>query len=109
MQDKRPKNEKGQPHGLWEGYYSNGVCAFEGTYVNGLRDGLCIERWSNGNFDEKGEYHKGKAVGLHESYWCEGKLHYKGHYKDDNRIGFWLENNKFALKHLKPEHIFYAR
>ena len=35
MQDKTPINEKGQRHGYWETYYSNGKPHYKGNFING--------------------------------------------------------------------------
>lgn len=34
MQDKRPKNDKGEQHGYWEVYYNTGQLHFKGVFVN---------------------------------------------------------------------------
>ena len=33
-------NEKGQPHDLWEYYYTNGQLWEKGTYINGKERGM---------------------------------------------------------------------
>jgi hypothetical protein len=40
MQNKTPRNEKGQRHGTWEVYHNNlfnndGLCSFIESYING--------------------------------------------------------------------------
>jgi hypothetical protein len=37
MQDKRPINEKGEAHGQWEVYWSNGELCYIGNYMNGIQ------------------------------------------------------------------------
>ena len=64
MQNKKPLNDKGQAHGLWERYYSNGNLEYKGLYVNGKRHGLCESYWSNGKSYYKGSFIKGKQIGL---------------------------------------------
>ena len=82
MQNKTPKNEKGQAHGLWERYWSNGNLEYKGLYVNGKRHGLC------------------------ESYWSNGKPYYKGSYINDNQIGLWIwGNNDGSIQQI----LFYAK
>jgi antitoxin component YwqK of YwqJK toxin-antitoxin module len=49
-------NEKGEKHGPWEEYHSNGNLMYKENYVNG-------------------ELH-----GLSESYYIDGKLWYKRYY-----------------------------
>jgi len=34
------RNTKGQKHGLWESYWSDGQLLRKGTYINGKRHGL---------------------------------------------------------------------
>ena len=62
-------NNKGEQHGPWEIYFSNGPLDWKGEYVNDLEHGL----W--------------------ESYWSNGNLHYKGEYRNSKRIGFWEFND----------------
>lgn len=50
MQNKRPVNQKGQRHGLWELYHDNGRLHIKGLFVNGNQFGQHINYWSNGNF-----------------------------------------------------------
>ena len=50
MQDKRPRNEQGEPHGIWEEYRSNGTLNYRANYVNGKRYGLCEKYWADGSF-----------------------------------------------------------
>lgn len=45
MQDKKPRNEQGQAHGLWKQYWSNDVYFCVGHYINNLRYGHFI--WKN--------------------------------------------------------------
>ena len=45
MQNKKPLNDKGQAHGLWEEYYSNGNLRWKGSFINGNRIGLWL--WCN--------------------------------------------------------------
>ena len=56
MKDLKPKNSKGQAHGLWEWYYSNGQLCYKGNYINGKEDGLWEGYHSNGQLSYK-EYH----------------------------------------------------
>ena len=68
MQNKTPKNEKGQKHSLWEEYYSNGNLEYKGSYINGKRHGFFEEYYPNGNPYYKGSYLNGKYIGL----WIRG-------------------------------------
>lgn len=42
MQDKKPRNENGQPHGKWEVFRINGELWYTFNYVNGFRYGYGI-------------------------------------------------------------------
>ena len=59
------RNDKGQKHGPWETYYSNGDLDIRNQYLNGL------------------------AHGPSESYWSNGRLYYKAEWRMNNKIGFW--------------------
>ena len=43
MQDKTQYNGKGQRHGYWEIYWSNGKPHYKGMYINGIDLGFWIE------------------------------------------------------------------
>jgi hypothetical protein len=48
MQDKRPHNKQGEPHGHWIVYWIDGG-HYECHYVNGLEYGLDDIDWGNGD------------------------------------------------------------
>jgi len=50
--DIKPLNDKGQRHGLWEWYYSNGNLAYKCFYHNGKRVG----------YEELYSYNNGKLI-----------------------------------------------
>ena len=54
--DITPLNDKGERHGYWEHYYSNGQLWFKGNYVNGNRHGYWEDYWSNGQLIDKTYY-----------------------------------------------------
>ena len=68
MQDKRPTDTKGTPHGLWEIY------------------------WSNGQLHSRGVFNKGWKDGLWESYHENGDLRFKGAWVDRVKKGYWELN-----------------
>jgi len=49
-------NTKGQKHGLWKEYSSNGKLWYKGTYLNGQRHGLWEEYYSNGKLETREFY-----------------------------------------------------
>ena len=59
-------NDKGEQHGPWEEYYSNGKLWYKENYVNGKLHGLHEKYYSNGNLDYKENYVNGKLHGLRE-------------------------------------------
>jgi antitoxin component YwqK of YwqJK toxin-antitoxin module len=73
-------NEKGQKHGYWEDYYSNGQLESKGNYVNGKRDGYWEEYYSCGKLWMKGNYVNGKQDGYWEYYYENGQLSRKGNW-----------------------------
>ena len=44
-EDITPRNNKGQPHGLWIYHFSNGIVWYKGQYINGIRHGYWISNW----------------------------------------------------------------
>ena len=56
--DLKPKNEKGEKHGCWEKYHSNGQLWYKGNYNNGKQDGYWEIYHSNGKLEQKGRYDK---------------------------------------------------
>jgi len=49
-------NDKGQPHGYWVKYYSNGKFHFKGKFINGKQSGYFEFYTLDGNANFK-EYH----------------------------------------------------
>jgi antitoxin component YwqK of YwqJK toxin-antitoxin module len=68
MQDKKPTNEQGLAHGVWERYYQNNQLSYKGLCLNGRR------------------------FGLHESFYEDGRLHYKCYYINNNHSGYHEDN-----------------
>ena len=73
-------NEKGERHGYWEDYYTDGQLSSKGNYVNGKEHGYWEYYWNNGQLMFKVNYVNGKRHGYWESYYDNGRLHYKGYY-----------------------------
>ena len=44
---KQPRNDKGEPHGLWEYYCYIGTLKLRGVYIHGVRDGLWYDYYQN--------------------------------------------------------------
>ena len=81
-------NAKGEKHGYWEDYYSNGKLAYKGTYVDGNRHGYWESYHSNGNLCSKGNYVDGKEHGYWERYYDNGDLRVKGFYDMGNKVDY---------------------
>jgi len=81
-------NEKGEEHGYWENYYSNGQLDYKGNYVNGKKHGYWENYWSDGQLWHKGNYVNGKKHGYWESYYSNGDLIYKGYYNMGKRVNY---------------------
>lgn len=59
MQDKRPKNEKGQRHGHWMLYwysFTDSQVMFDLHFVNGIVSGLMTQYDSKGLIEIQGYY-----------------------------------------------------
>ena len=70
-------NDKGERHGYWEEYHSNGKLWYKGNYINDKYDGYWKGYHSNGNLRYKGNYVNGKGDGYWEEYYSNGKLQLK--------------------------------
>jgi antitoxin component YwqK of YwqJK toxin-antitoxin module len=81
-------NVKGEKHGPWEYYFSNGNLYSKGDYVNGNRHGLWEYYWSNGDLSSKGNYVAGKQHGYWEYYYSNGDLCYKCLYDQGKRVDY---------------------
>ena len=57
--------------------------------AQGLKQGLWVHHWLNGNLDWKGSYLDGEPTGAWESYWLTGNLWLKGSYLKGKEIGTW--------------------
>ena len=54
--DITPINEKGERHGYWESYYSNGQLKYKGNFVNGKQHGYWEYYYYDGQLKEKTYY-----------------------------------------------------
>ena len=75
-----PINEKGNSHGLWEVYWSNGQLMYKGNYVDGNRHGYWEVYWDNGQLCYKANFVDGKQNGYWEWYCSNGQLKSKTYY-----------------------------
>lgn len=56
-----------------EKYYDNDQLAEKGQYVNGVKEGVWVYWYKNGNKSIKENYKEGKRVGLYKSWYPDGK------------------------------------
>ena len=80
-------NEKGERHGLWKDYHSNGQIQYKITYANGKRHGLWEYYYLSGQLLEKGTYVNGKPHGMWKHYNRDSKIEkqvfYSKYYEQD--------------------------
>ncbi len=62
----------------------------QGSFKNGLREGLWVGYHENGQLAYKGDYKNGNAEGSWVSYHDNGQLMYKGDYKNGRQDGYWM-------------------
>ena len=72
--DIKPRNNKNQPHGYWETYWSNGELWYKGNFKDGKKDGYWEFYHDNGELACKGYYKDGKQDGYWEWYYDNGEL-----------------------------------
>lgn len=82
---------KGEPHGKYLSFNSDGEKEMEGNYTHGLRDGTWkYYHLDKDNFLEKEvPYVRGNKEGVFKSYYRSGKLACEGFYKNDTMHGIW--------------------
>jgi antitoxin component YwqK of YwqJK toxin-antitoxin module len=73
-------NERGEKHGYWEEYWSNGQLLWKGNFVNGNRDGYWEWYYTHGQLISKGRYVNDKREGYWEDYYSSGQLMRKGNF-----------------------------
>jgi antitoxin component YwqK of YwqJK toxin-antitoxin module len=78
-------------HGSFISYYPDGRIREEGTYNNGMRDGLWEENATDGN-KSRGIYFHGRKSGEWRTYTAKGKLLFMSRY---NNAGVEIENYDF--------------
>ena len=71
-------------------WYENGKKKKEGTYKNGVKDGLWIEWYDNGHKYMERSYNKyGKWDGLWTSWYVSGLKYSEGTYNNGRKEGLW--------------------
>ena len=102
MQDIKPRNNNGIPHGLWKEFHENGQLIFICNYVNGKPIGparwfypdgklkynlfyydnlnMRFENYDNNILKQKGSFKNGVVVGYWETFDNSGKSFSKKFY-----------------------------
>ena len=75
-------------HGVFSGYYVDGILFCEIPYVNGILNG--IEKWyhRSGQLWEEIPYVNGKIHGIKKEYFKNGKLAGTATYKNGKLVGY---------------------
>jgi len=85
--------------GLWTVWYEDGQKFQEQSFKNGIPDGLSTKWNENGQKASEGTYKNGKLDGLWTSWYENGKKKYEGTYKDGKKDGLntvWYSDGKNA-------------
>ena len=80
--------KNGVRHGLWIAYWDNGQLRYKGNYKNGKSHGEHVAYYQNGQLRLKGKYVNGKREGYFQDYDIKGSLDLRtsGTYKNDEKI-----------------------
>jgi len=89
----------GLQDGVWKGWYNNGKLSFEGKFVNGLEDGKHTWYYENGKVREEGKYILGSREGVWKKYDSDGVEVVEITYRDNKEIKI----DGTAVKHLTDE------
>ena len=92
---KRP--QKANPpvtDGNYSEFYPNGTVKIKGQFKDGVRTGLWIAYYDNGNKWSENYYTKGKRNGHTVSFYRNGAIRYVGEYKADKKVGKWKFYNE---------------
>ena len=69
--------------------------------IDGLKQGLHIEKYDNGKVRWEGHYKNGKIDGKWVWYYENGKIMIKGNYKDNKEVGKWTGYHENGNIHSK--------
>jgi hypothetical protein len=79
----------GKRNGVWEWNHENGQLSKKGSYLNGEKSGVWEEHHENGQLSSKGSYLNGEKNGVWEVYYVNGQLFSKGSYLNGEEDGVW--------------------
>lgn len=87
--------QEGLQNGLWKGWFSNGKLSYEMTFVQGVADGKFKTYYDNGNVREEGYYSMGSREKNWNKYDMLGTLYLTITYRNDKE--FKLNGVKIKL------------
>ena len=99
--------KNGKRHGVYKTYYMNGSIKSEGTFSNGLHNGLFKYYSNNGIYMER-EYADGQRHGVFKK-WQDGSLVRECFYLDGKREGLyqeWYPNESPWYNRIEQERIY---
>jgi uncharacterized protein len=94
-------NAGGKQHGKWIFYYASGELSGTEEWNNGVRSGEDAVYYQNGNLSSKSIYQNDRLNGIKEVYFAIGTLHTKASYKDDQKNGPYTELYPYGEKHVE--------
>ena len=86
--------KNGMREGLWVIYHKNGQLGSKGDFKNDKHEGFWEYYYPSGQLSRKGNYRNGIQAGYWESYWDNGQLISKGDYKNGREEGYWVHYNE---------------
>jgi MORN repeat variant len=82
------RKEKGKKNGLVKSYHSDGKLYSVVSYKDGVKDGVSLAYYPNGQVSLELPYANGKRVGQSKRFYESGKLYQTTEYKDDVQYGW---------------------
>ena len=76
-------------HGPYFVYHSNGNLASSGTFSNGLKDGVWINKYANGMIKDSTMYKNGLMHGPYKKFYPQGPLQTSGYFTENFASGIW--------------------
>ena len=80
------KSDGGKRHGLFEGYYSNGVLEFKKIFIDGKEHGLSERYYKSGLLQQEINFKQGKLDGPFKSFDVKGRLYDIKCFNNDEKV-----------------------
>ena len=74
------RDAEGRPHGVWEGYRSNGTLRWRTHYHHGKEHGLLEDYYSDGTLGSREHWHHGEQKGLATLWDSQGRTIHKAYH-----------------------------